>query len=329
MDSGDDIRIQQIIGSQNIDMIKEYAEGYDLIAIDEAQRIPGAGNGLKILTDHMDGIRIIVTGSSSFELAGQVGEPLTGRKRTLTLYPVSHLELKGIFNTQELRSRLIDDLVFGGYPEVVAGGNKNEKARILHEITGSYLLKDILEFDRVRNPGILLDLLRLVAFQIGNEVSLTELGQQINADYKTVGRYLDLLEKSFVLYCLRGFSRNLRKEIVKKNKYYFFDNGIRNSLIANLNPLEMRNDAGMLWENFLFMERMKKRAYQDNFANVYFWRTWDQKEIDLIEERDGKLFAYEFKWGNKRVKNPKEWMSTYPESEFHTVTQENYLNFIG
>lgn len=328
LDSGDNIQTQHILGSQDFNLIREYAQGYELVAIDEAQRIKNIGLGLKIIVDQMPGIKVIATGSSSFELSGQIGEPLTGRKITLALYPVSQIELSSLFNTYEIKSKLEEWLIFGGYPEVVAAGDKTEKIRLLEEIVQAYLLKDILSMEKVKSAKILLDLLRLLAFQIGSEVSLTELARQIGIDYKTVARYLDLFEKSFVIYNLRGFSRNLRKEITKKSKYYFYDNGVRNAIISNFNNLELRNDAGMLWENFLFIERLKKRAYQDIYANNYFWRTWDQKEIDLVEEREGKLFGYEFKWGKKTLKLPKEWAEAYPDSEFAIISQENYLEFI-
>ncbi|MBU1159691.1 DUF4143 domain-containing protein [Patescibacteria group bacterium] len=192
----------------------------------------------------------------------------------------------------------------------------------------SYLLKDILELERVKSSKLLLDLLRLLAFQIGNEVSLSELGRQLGIENKTVARYLDLFEKSFVIVNIRGFSRNLRKEITKKSKYYFLDNGARNAIIANFNPLEIRDDAGKLWENFLAVERMKKQSYQNIYANNYFWRTWDQKEIDWVEEREGKLFGYEFKWKDKAVKEPTEWLEKYPGSKFEVVSPENYLKFV-
>jgi predicted AAA+ superfamily ATPase len=328
LDSGDNIQTQHILGSQNFNLIREYAQGYELVAIDEAQRIKNIGLGLKIIVDQMPGIKIIATGSSSFELSGQVGEPLTGRKITLTLYPVSQIELSNLYNPYEIKNKLEEWLIFGSYPEVVAAANKTEKIKLLEEIVQAYLLKDILNLERVRSSKMLLDLLRLLAFQVGSEVSLTELARQIGIDYKTVARYLDLFEKSFVIYNLRGFSRNLRKEITKKSKYYFYDNGVRNAVISNFNKLELRNDTGMLWENFLFIERLKKRTYQSIYANNYFWRTWDQKEIDLVEEREGKLFGYEFKWGRKSLKPPKEWGKAYPDSEFAIISQENYLEFI-
>ncbi|MBI5149259.1 MAG: ATP-binding protein [Candidatus Omnitrophica bacterium] len=329
LDSGDNIRIQTVLGSQDFDVIKEYAQGYSLIVIDEAQRIPNVGQGLKILVDQLPGIQVIATGSSSFELAGQVGEPLTGRKTTLTLYPVSQLELRGLYNTYELKNNLEHWLVFGGYPEITAVGSKSEKIRLLEELVQSYLFKDILELEQVKSSRTLMDLLRLLAFQVGKEVSLNELGQQVGVDTKTVARYLDLFEKAFVVYNLRGFSRNLRSEIVRKGKYYFYDNGIRNGVISNFNEMGLRNDAGELWENFLFMERLKKRSYQNIYANSYFWRTWERQEIDLIEEREGKLFAFEFKWGKDKTKLPKQWAAAYPEALFEVIDRENYLEFIA
>mgnify|MGYP001570939642 FL=1 len=329
LDSGDNIHIQAILGSQDFNAIKEYAQGYSLIVIDEAQRIPGIGQGLKILVDHVPGIKVIAAGSSSFELAGQLGEPLTGSKTTLTLYPVSQLELRGLYNTYELKSNLEHWLIFGGYPEITAAGSKSEKIRLLEELAQSYLFKDILELEQVKSSKTLIDLLRLLAFQVGKEVSISELGRQIGVDTKTAARYLDLFEKAFVVYNLRGFSRNLRSEIVRQSRYYFYDNGIRNAVIANFNELNLRNDAGELWENFLFMERLKKRSYQNIFANGYFWRTWEHQEIDLIEEREGKLFAFEFKWGKGKTKPPKQWTAGYPEALFEVIDRENYLEFIA
>ena len=327
LESGDDIIAQEAIGSQDFAKIKKYAKGYELIAIDEAQKIKNAGWGLKIMVDEIPGIKIIATGSSSFELAGQVGEPLTGRKINLTLYPVSQMELRNLYNNYELESHLEEFMVYGSYPEVVANDDVDEKRRILNEIVGSYLLKDILEMEKVKGSKVLLDLLRLLAFQVGNEVSLSELGRQLGLDYKTVERYLDLFEKSFIVYNLRGFSRNLRKEITKKSKYYFLDNGIRNAIIANFNPFNLRDDVGALWENFMFTEMIKSGSYKNRYANRYFWRTWDQKEIDYIEEREGKLFAYEFKW-NDKAKTPKEFLETYPNAEFKIINKDNYLDFI-
>jgi predicted AAA+ superfamily ATPase len=328
-DTGEDFRIAEIFSSNNPDKISEYASGYELVVIDEAQKVQNIGTGLKLLVDSHPQLMVIATGSSSFDLAGNIGEPLTGRKRTLTMFPLSHLELSQIYNKFELKEKLEDLLIFGAYPEVVTASSKQEKGLILDELAHSYLLKDIIAFDKIKNSRVIFDLLRLLAFQTGSQVSLSEIAKNIGVAGKTVGRYLDLLEKSFVSYSLSGFSRNLRKEIVKKNKYYFYDNGIRNALISNFNPLHIRNDKGQLWENFLFNERLRKNKYCEIFHNLYFWRTWDQKEIDLVEEREGKLFGYEFKFGNKKPKAPALWSKTYPEAEYEVINRENYLDFVG
>lgn len=329
LESGDNLSLQVKFSNADFKTLLEHVSGYELLVIDEAQKIPRIGECLKILVDQMPGLRIIVTGSSSFDLAGQVGEPLTGRKRTLTLFPIAQLELLSQFNLGELKERVGDYLVYGSYPEVVEAVTHAEKSEAITEIANSYLLRDILELEKIKSPKVLLDLLRLIAFQIGSEVSHSELARQLMIDTKTVARYLDLLEKSFVLYNLRGFSRNLRKEITKKSKYYFYDVGIRNALVANFNDLTLRNDVGHLWENFIVIERLKFQSYHRLNVNNYFWRTWDKKEIDLVEERDGSLFAYECKWGKQRVKVPKDWSETYPDSSFEVINQENYLEFVS
>lgn len=328
LDSGDDINTQIVLGSSDFKKIIDYGKGYELIAIDEAQRIKNIGMGLKILVDQLPDIQIIVTGSSSFELAGQIGEPLTGRKITLTLFPLSQIEMAKLYNDYDLRSRLEEYLIFGSYPEVLTSETVTDKKSILEELVGSYLLKDILELEKVKSSKLLLDLLRLLAFQVGSEVSLSELGKQIGIDSKTVARYLDLFEKSFVIINIRGFSRNRRKEITSKSKYYFLDNGIRNAIIANFNPLEMRDDIGKLWENFLVVERIKKQAYNQIYSNNYFWRTWDQKEVDWVEERDGRLFGYEFKWKSKSLKSSAAWIENYPDATLEIINNENYPAFV-
>ena len=330
LDSGDDIRTQQNLSSQDFSKILEYIHGYQLIAIDEAQQIPNIGMALKIIVDQSPETMIIATGSSSFDLAHQIGEPLTGRKRTITLYPISQLELLSIYNKHEIKEKLEQFLIFGAYPEVVTEKHTKEKILILEEIANSYLFKDILALEKVKGSKILLDLLKLLAFQIGNEVSLNELAEQLRIDIKTVARYLDLLEKAFVISHVSGFSRNLRKEISRKNKYYFLDNGIRNAVISQFNSLDSRNDIGALWENFIFNERMKKIAYKEMYGTSYFWRTYDQQEIDMVEERNGKQYGYECKWStNKIVYPPKDWLKTYPDANFSVITPANYLDFIS
>ena len=328
LDSGDDINTQIVLGSSDFKKIIDYTRGYDLIAIDEAQRIKNIGMGLKIMVDQVPNLKIIVTGSSSFELAGQIGEPLTGRKTTVTLFALSQIEMGNLYNDYDLRSRLDDYLIFGSYPEVLTSEAVNDKKKVLEELVGSYLLKDILELEKVKSSKILLDLLRLLAFQVGSEVSLSELARQLRIDSKTVARYLDLFEKSFVIFNLRGFSRNLRNEITSKSRYYFFDNGIRNAIIANFNPLDIRDDIGKLWENFLVAERLKKQSYKQIYSNNYFWRTWNQKEIDWVEEREGKLFGYEFKWKRKSRRTSSAWVDSYPDAAFEMIDNENYIDFV-
>lgn len=328
LDSGDNIKIQQVLSSGDFSKILDYVSGYELIALDEAQRIPNIGLGLKIIVDQVPKIKVVATSSFSFNLAGQIGEPTTGRKRTLILFPLSQLELSSFFNRYELKEKIPEFLVFGQYPSVLTAKTRKDKISILEEITNSYLLKDILELEKIKSSKILLNLLHLLAFQVGDEVSLNELGKSLGVDKKTVARYIDLLEKSFVLFSLSGYSRNLRKEITKKSKYYFYDNGIRNALISNFNELSLRNDVGQLWENFLAIERLKTQHYRQIPANNYFWRTWDQKEIDWIEEREGKLFAFEFKFSKAKVIPPKDFLEAYPNASFKTITQENYLDFL-
>jgi len=328
--SGDDLSVQGVLGSQDIQRISEFVKGLDLFIIDEAQRVPNIGIGLKILIDNNPEIQVIATGSASFDLRNKVGEPLTGRKRTLRLYPVAQTELSSTFTPFELKQQLEKRLIFGSYPEVITAQNDKERIVILTEIIDSYLLKDILELERVKGAKVLVDLLRLLAFQVGSEVSHTELSNILGLDKNTVARYLDLFEKAFVLYNLRGFSRNLRKESTKKSKYYFYDNGIRNALIANFNSLDLRDDKGKLWENFIVIERLKKQAYSSILSNNYFWRTWDQKEIDFIEDREGRLFGYEFKWSNsKKVDMPTDFKENYLNSEFKVIDSKNFLDFVG
>lgn len=328
MVTGDDITIHQSLGSQSLHTIKSFCEGYDVIAIDEAQKIPNIGTGMKLMVDNIPGIKVIATGSSSFELAGQTGEPLTGRKTTLMLYPIAQMELLHQMNRYELTEKLDEFLIYGSYPAVLTADTFSQKTSILNEIVGSYLFKDVLEFERIKSPQLLLDLLRLLAFQIGNEVSINELSQNLKIDNKTVKRYIELLEKAFIILRLGGYSGNLRKEISKKAKYYFYDTGIRNAVIANFNKLNMRNDKGQLLENFLIIERLKKQSYTPIYANNFFWRTWSGKEVDFIEEREGKLFGYEFKWIKKNTKAPKLWLDTYAEASWEMVDTKNYMEFI-
>jgi predicted AAA+ superfamily ATPase len=329
IDSGDNIRLQALLGSQDFDKILEYAEGYELIALDEAQEIPHIGKALKILVDQVPNLHIIATGSSSFDLAQSIGEPLTGRKETLTLYPVAQVELLSCYNRSELQGKLEDFLIFGSYPRVLMAPTRQEKIGILTELVDSYLLKDILTLENIKKSEILLNLVKLLAFQVGQLVSLNELATQLRIDVKTVGRYLDLLEKSFVICSLCGFSSNLRSEVTGKRKYYFLDLGIRNAVIAHFNALDTRNDIGQLWENFVFIERLKNQTYKNFYGRRYFWRTYQGQEIDFIEEIENTLTAFETKWSpTKKVSVPLAWKEMYPESPFTVITSENYLDYI-
>jgi uncharacterized protein len=329
LDSGDNIRTQHLLGSQDFTKILEYVEGYEILALDEAQQIPNIGMVLKILVDQAPHLSVIATGSSSFDLSQNVGEPLTGRKVTLRLYPVAQCELKKMYNRHELKDRLENFLIFGSYPEVLTSKTREEKIEILRELVDSYLFKDILVLENIKKSNVILNLVKLLAFQVGQLVSCNELATQLQVDVKTVARYLDLLEKSFVIYKLGSFSNNLRNEIKNKNKYYFLDVGVRNAVIAQFNQLDSRNDVGQLWENFIMMERLKKTMYEGFYGNRYFWRTYQGQEIDGIEEIEGVLHGFETKWScKKKVIEPSRWKSFTQKTTFAVVTPENYLDFI-
>lgn len=326
--TGEDINVQQYMSSQSVDTLKTFVGNKKLLVIDEAQKIDNIGLNLKLLIDHCENLQIIVTGSSSFDLAQNLGEPLTGRKTTFRLFPLSQIELKAIENPAQTKAQLPERLIYGSYPEVILMNDMQEKRDYLQELVASYLYKDILELEGLKKPKTITQLLQLLAFQIGKEVSLNELGQQLGLNKATIARYLDLLEKAFVLVNLQGFSRNLRKEITKKSRYYFYDVGVRNALINQFNPLEVRNDIGELWENYIIIERLKKQTYQKIWSNNYFWRTYSQQEIDFVEERDGKLHGYEIKWKQQKVKEPSDWHKAYDDTSFEVINQENYLDFI-
>lgn len=326
--SGEDITVREYLGSQSISKLKDFVGKNSLLVIDEAQKVKEIGLNLKLIIDHIKDIKIIATGSSSFDLARNIGEPLTGRKYTLRLFPLAQLELMQIEQIVDTEANLDARLIFGSYPEIVLTNDNSLRERYLKEIVSSYLFKDILEMEGVRHPDKIVRLLQLLAFQIGGEVSFNELGGQLGISKNTVERYLELLEKVFVIFKLCGFSRNLRKEITKNARYYFYDTGIRNALINNFNPLNMRDDIGMLWENYIICERLKKLEYLSMPANNYFWRTYDQKEIDLVEERGGSLYGYEIKWKTGRLRPPKTWLEGYKNAQYDVINRENYLRFI-
>jgi len=314
------------ITTENFYVLETLLKNYDYLFIDEAQKVPHIGQILKIIVDNIPKIRILVTGSASFELANQVGEPLTGRKKTLLLYPIAISEI--FQNNAQINEQIEERLIFGAYPKIFDLKDTQQKKEELFEIVESYLYRDILALDNIRNSRKIRDLLLLLALQVGNEVSLNELANNLALHPTTVARYLDLLEKVFVIYRLSAFSRNLRKEVAKSAKYYFCDNGIRNALINNFNALKMRDDTGKLWENFLITERLKLLSNQREFANRYFWRTYDQKEIDLIEERNGQLYAFEFKYQTDKFKVPQEFLNTYKNSFFQLINNQNYIEFV-
>lgn len=326
--NGDDTQLRQILSSNDKNRILSAFQDYNYVFIDEAQRIKDIGWGLKILVDNLPETIIIASGSSSFQLSSRVGAPLTGRNTTSMLFPLSVLELKQQFGGMEIIQQLENFLVYGMYPEALNSGNIKDKISYLTELKNSYLLKDIFELENIRNSDKMYNLLQLIAFQIGNEVSLNELANALGIAKQTVSRYLDLLEKAFIIKKINGFSRNLRKEVTKTSRYYFLDNGIRNAIINNFNLIEQRNDIGMLWENFMVTERLKKQHYLEIFSNNYFWRTYDQKEVDFVEEREGKLFGYEFKWRAKKTKLQYEWLNTYKNASFEIINRDNFLQFV-
>ena len=290
--NADEKKYHDILSSRDLNKMKSLVSGYELLFIDEAQRIENIGINLKILADGIRNLKIIVTGSSSFELANKIKEPLTGRTWTYNLYPLSFLELSDTYNEFELKELLENFLVFGSYPEIFTTENFMNKTKLLEETSTSYLYKDILELESIKKSDKIHKLLKLLSFQIGNEVSINELANKLDLNNETVSRYIDLLEKSFIIFRLSALSKNPRKEITKKDKIYFYDLGVRNILIDNLNFLSDRNDVGQLFENFLVIERMKKMKYQEKSFSGYFWRAFTGSEIDYIEEKAGKFVKF-------------------------------------
>ncbi|MEY4144526.1 MAG: hypothetical protein RLZZ335_378 [Bacteroidota bacterium] len=327
--NGDDALVRNVFQQKTLSNFKNLVGSNKLLVIDEAQRIPAIGWGLKLMVDEIEGLHVVATGSSIFDLKNSIGEPLTGRKTDIFLYPFAQMELTAHENMVVTKARLADRLVFGTYPELWHLESDSEKAEYLLGMVSSYLLKVILEFDGIRNAAKVSDLLRLIAFQPGKEVSLDELSKHLGISKNTVDRYLDLLQKVFVIQKIPGFSRNLRKEVTRHARYYFTDNGIRNALINNFNPLALRNDAGELWENYVIMERIKFQSYHQLPSKNYFWRTYQQQEIDWVEDRGGKLYAYEIKWNeHRKSKVPSAWANSYPDASFEVITPSTYLNWI-
>jgi len=326
--NGDDPVVQQQLEGVGTQALKQLIGKHKLVFIDEAQRIRNIGLTLKLITDQFKKVQLLVSGSSALELANHVNEPLTGRKWEYHMHPVSWQELANYLGPLDARAQLEQRLIYGMYPEVIT--KQGEEREVLQQLAASFLYKDLLSLGGMRKPALLDKLLRALALQNGHEVSYNELATTLQVDKNTVSHYIDLLEKAFVIFKLQPLSRNLRNEISSSRKIYFYDNGIRNALLANFNPLSLRQDTGALWENFLVSERAKLLHYNSKWANTYFWRTHAQQEIDYIEERDGKLFAFEFKWNPKaKVKFPKSFTDNYAKAEKKIITQANFNEFLN
>ena len=324
----DEPEVKNMLTDVNTEELRMLIGNNRILMIDEAQRVQGIGLTLKRITDNFPYVQLLVTGSSSFQLQDKLDEPLTGRKYEYHLYPISTTELMesgGLLNVkQTLESRLI----FGSYPDVL--NHSDEAKEILMNIAGSYLYKDLLALEGIRKPALLEKLLVALALQMGSEVSYNEIAQTIGSDSKTVEKYIDLLEKCYIIFRLPAFSRNLRTELKKSKKIYFYDNGIRNAILQHFAPLALRNDVGALWENFFISERIKANHYKGRYCKSYFWRTTQQQEIDYIEEEDGTFTAFEMKWNPKKASTalPSLFANTYPLQASAVITPENYLEWV-
>ena len=324
----DESDVRQFLSEANSAKLKSFVGNSDFIVIDEAQRVKDIGLTIKLLHDSFPNVQLAVTGSSSLDLSNSINEPLTGRKFEYNLFPFSTNELVNHTSMLEEMRLLKNRLVYGFYPDVV--NNPGEEKEILTNIVNSYLYKDVFEFQDIRKSSVIEKLVQALALQVGSEVSFNELGNLLGIDTVTVQRYVDLLEKAYVIFHIRSFSRNVRNELKKSIKIYFYDNGVRNSVISNFSPVELRSDIGALWENFLISERIKNNAYHNKHTKYYFWRTTQKQEIDFIEEVDQNLFAYEFKYNPKKVnsKCPVTFSNNYPNVPFDVITSENYMDFV-
>lgn len=326
--NGENINVHLELEHRSVENYRRFLQNKKLLIIDEAQKIPQIGQILKLMIDEIEGLKIIVTGSSAFDINNMTGEPLTGRKYTYYLFPFSENEFTRTEDFIDRKEHTAIRMIYGNYPELINLPKESDKREYLNEVISSYLLKDILAFENIKNSSKIFSILRLIAFQIGHEVSYHEIGKQLSMSKNTVEKYMDLLSKVFIIFKVEGFSRNLRKEISKSPRWYFFDNGIRNSIIANFNSHKLRNDTGQLWENYAISERIKYQNIKKMTVNNYFWRTYDQQEIDWIEEREGVLHAFEFKINDKKVKVPPAWEKAYPESKFEVITQDNFHEWV-
>ena len=323
----DEPEVQSMLTATNIAKLKTIIGNHELVVIDEAQKVDNIGLTLKLIVDNFDGVQVVATGSSAFELRNRLNEPLTGRKFEYQMFPISCGEIIDTYGLLDERRTLENRLIYGSYPDIIM--HPEASRRYLTELTQSYLYKDILSLNDVRKPELLDKLLQALAYQVGSEVSTNELAKTLQIDNKTIDKYIDLLEKCYVIFRLGGLSRNLRTELKRAKKIYFYDNGVRNAIIQQFAPVKMRNDMGALWENFFISERMKHNHYRDYYCNRYFWRTSLQQEIDLIEERDGRMTAFEMKWNPaKKVLFSKSFLEAYDVKETVVITPENYLDYL-
>jgi hypothetical protein len=324
--NGDDPSVRALLTDANSQQIKRLIGGHRIVFLDEAQRIPGIGVTLKIITDQFPKVQLVVSGSSSFDMVHELNEPLTGRKWEYTLFPVSWREFEDHVGYLEAEQRLETRLLYGSYPEIVC--SPGEERELLQQLVGSYLYRDILAYAGIRKPEVLDRLVQALALQIGGEVNYNELSQIAGLNKGTVANYIDILEKGYIVFRLNSFSRNLRHEIKRTRKIYFYDNGVRNALVASFQPLELRPDKGALWENFLVSERLKYNRYRNTGARMYFWRTRQQQEIDYVEELDGSITAYELKWKPRSVRISSSFLSTYT-AEGYVIHRGNFRDFVG
>lgn len=325
---GEDMQVAELLQKRTVANYKQLTAGKKIIVLDEAQVVPEIGKILKLMIDSVKGITVIATGSSSFDLVYSTGEPLVGRNLVYHLYPIAQVELSATQDYLTTVRNLEQRLIYGSYPELWHIDKPQEQENYLKQLVSSYLFKDLLTMENIKGADVLYKLLQMLAWQVGSQVSTVELANNLQLNKGTVERYLDLLSKVFIIYPLTGYSNNLRKEITKSKKWYFFDNGIRNALIGNFKPLELRNDIGQLWEQYMLSERIKYNSYRNYQPQYFFWRTYDGQEIDLIELNNGQLQAIECKWKAAKAKKPVAFAKAYPEANFTVVDQDNYLEWI-
>lgn len=326
--NGDDVETHNLLEIQSTANYKRLLGNTKFLVIDEAQEIPNIGKKLKLMVDTIPDLKVLVTGSSAFEINNQIGEPLVGRMKTINLYPIAQMEFSKTENFIETKNNLEERLIFGGYPELSKIINREDKINYLKDIVNTQLLRDIFAFEGIKKRDKIIALLQIIAFRTGSEISLESVGRDLQISKNTVEKYLDLFSKVFIIYSVSGFSKNRDNEITKMKKWYFVDNGIRNAIINSFNPLNMREDVGKLWENYLNSERIKKMSYQENHVLDYFWRTHTKQEIDRLEVKNEQIAAYEYKYGKSKAKIPPEFAKSYPDASFEIINQDNYLDYI-